>query len=66
MIRPRIGDFLYSETEFDVMLEDAATFIPHGAAGLVAGFLHADGTVDVEKTTRFSFIFSELLVLNLT
>ncbi len=52
MLRPRGGDFLYSDREFASMLDDATTFRDAGAAGLVFGCLSPDGTVDAERTTR--------------
>lgn len=51
MIRPRGGDFLYSETELAVMRADLETAKTLGADGLVLGVLRADGTVD-EQTTQ--------------
>lgn len=50
MIRPRGGDFLYSETEFTVMQADIEAAKTAGADGIVLGLLRADGTVDEEKT----------------
>lgn len=50
MVRPREGGFCYTETEYQVMLEDARLFLDHGADGIVFGFLHADGTVDAART----------------
>lgn len=49
MVRPREGGFCYTEAEFEVMLEDARVLVENGADGIVFGFLHADGTVDVER-----------------
>ena len=46
MLRPRSGDFLYSELEIDVILADLAALKAAGAAGFVFGALLADGTVD--------------------
>ena len=46
MVRPREGGFCYTDTEYQVMLADAALLLEHGADGIVFGFLHADGTVD--------------------
>lgn len=37
MIRPRTGDFLYSDDEMDVMLEDIRVFKECGVRGIVAG-----------------------------
>jgi len=46
IVRPRGGDFLYSEGEFDSMLEDVATLRAAGAAGVVVGCLTQDGAID--------------------
>ena len=53
MIRPRQGGFYYSETDFAVMLRDAALFARHGADALVTGFLGADGRVDLLRVKAF-------------
>jgi copper homeostasis protein len=49
MIRPRGGDFLYSDHEFDVMKEDITALISVGADGFVFGVLNCNGTLDVER-----------------
>lgn len=49
MVRPREGGFCYTDTEYEVMLADAAAFLENGADGIVFGFLHEDGTVDTER-----------------
>ncbi|KIM47501.1 hypothetical protein M413DRAFT_61704 [Hebeloma cylindrosporum] len=49
MIRPRVGDFLYSKGELGVMLEDIRAFKDLGnIRGFVVGALTKDGRVDVE------------------
>ncbi len=50
IIRPRGGDFLYADSEHEVMLEDIATAKSLGADGVVIGVLAADATVDVART----------------
>lgn len=48
MIRPRVGDFLYSSSELEVMLEDIRAFKALGGIrGFVIGVLTKDGRVDV-------------------
>lgn len=53
MIRPRGGDFCYSDLEFETMLNDARLFKDGGANALVFGILNADGTVDMERSAAF-------------
>jgi copper homeostasis protein len=53
MIRPRGGDFLYSDSELAVMRADIDTAKKMGASGIVLGVLRADGTVDTDRTRQF-------------
>lgn len=51
IIRPRGGDFYYSDIEFEVMKFDIEQAKRLGANGVVIGLLQPDGTVDVARTT---------------
>src|ERR1700722_12359717 len=62
MIRPRGGDFLYTDAEFASMQHDIRIAKKLGADGIVLGLLRADGTVDVERTRHLGEIADPLLV----
>lgn len=49
IIRPRGGDFLYSDYEFEVMKEDILAAGEAGADGVVFGILTPDGLVDRDR-----------------
>jgi len=51
IVRPRGGDFLYSEAEFATMLEDIRILREEGVSGVVIGCLTPDGRIDEERTT---------------
>ena len=52
MIRPRGGDFHYSDLEFEVMLRDVNVVRRLGANGVVLGLVNVDGTVDMRRTRQ--------------
>lgn len=49
IIRPRGGDFLYSDDEFEMMKTDIRLCKQLGCDGVVIGMLNADGTVDKKR-----------------
>ncbi|MDR1056621.1 MAG: copper homeostasis protein CutC [Prevotellaceae bacterium] len=51
IIRPRGGDFLYSDLEFEIMKRDILYAKAAGAKGIVTGLLKANSTVDIERTS---------------
>ena len=51
IIRPRGGDFLYTDREFQVMQNDLMACQQLGFKGAVIGLLNADGTIDIKRTS---------------
>lgn len=49
MIRPRGGDFLYTDNEYEVMKTDLKVFKDARADGFVFGFLEMDGAIDYSR-----------------
>ena len=62
LIRPRSGDFLYSDTEFSVMRRDIEIAGEAGADGIVTGILLSDGRIDVERTSLLAQYASPMSV----
>jgi copper homeostasis protein len=51
IIRPRGGDFLYTEEEFEIMVKDVKLCKQLGCDGVVIGLLNSDGTIDTARTS---------------
>ena len=52
IIRPRGGDFLYSDSEYDIMRRDIDICGEYGVDGIVIGILTQDGNIDIERTAK--------------
>ncbi len=52
IVRPRGGDFLYSDTEYHLIKEDIAQIKKLGANGIVIGFLIPTGEIDLQRTAE--------------
>lgn len=52
MVRPRAGDFCYSDEEFERMKAEIALFTSLGVNGIVLGILHADNSIDQERSAE--------------
>lgn len=62
MIRPRPGDFCYSDHEFDVMKKDIQIARQLGAHGVVLGVLTRDRTVDIPRTNALAALARPMAV----
>ena len=51
IIRPRGGDFLYTNDEYEIMLKDVKLCKEMGCDGIVIGLLNKDGTIDIKRTS---------------
>ncbi len=49
IIRPRGGDFFYSDAEFEIMKADVKICKGLGCDGVVIGMLNTDGTIDTKR-----------------
>ena len=63
IVRPRGGDFLYSDAEYRSMLADVEALRELGVAGVVVGCLNADGSID---ETRMAELTAAAGPLNVT
>lgn len=52
LLRPRFGDFLYTEHEFAILEREVAMFREAGADGVVIGCLTKDGDLDLTQMKR--------------
>ncbi len=50
LIRPRKGDFIYSNEEFELMKRDIIKFKEMGCKGIVSGVLNNDNSIDIKRT----------------
>lgn len=54
IIRPRGGDFVYSDHEFEVMKQDIITCAELGCEGVVFGILRKDGSIDTDRCSQLA------------
>lgn len=50
LIRPRPGDFLYSDLEFEIIKKDIEKCKELGVDGVVCGILLSNGDIDIDRT----------------
>ncbi len=54
LVRPREGDFLYSDEEYKMMQTEILHIKSMGFAGVVFGLLNADASIDEERTAALA------------
>ena len=50
LIRPREGDFIFSDEEFELMKRDIIKFKEMDCKGIVSGVLNNDNSIDIKRT----------------
>ena len=50
LIRPREGDFIYSDEEFESMKQDIVKFKEMDCKGIISGVLNDDNSIDIKRT----------------
>jgi copper homeostasis protein len=62
LVRPRLGNFVYSDDDLEIMKRDVAVAKELGADGVVLGALTSDGDVDADRLAAVIALASPLLV----
>ena len=62
LVRPRVGDFVYTDDEFEIMKRDIAVAKELGADGVVIGILTGEGEVDADRLAELHAVASPLHV----
>lgn len=62
LVRPRAGDFVYTDDEFEIMKRDIAVAKELGADGVVIGILTPDGEVDADRLAELHAIAAPMRV----
>jgi copper homeostasis protein len=59
LLRPRAGDFLYTDNEFEIIKADLEYCAQAGCDAIVTGILNADGTVDKLRNAQLVKLANE-------
>ena len=60
IIRPRGGDFLYTDLEYGIMVKDLEFCRENGADGVVFGILDSKGRIDMKRNARLVELAGEM------
>ena len=58
LIRPRGGDFIFTEEEFDIMIKSIHNFKNYNINGFVVGFLNENNKLDSNRLAQFQQNYS--------
>jgi copper homeostasis protein len=56
MVRPRAGNFVYTDMEFEEMQNSIRTFKDLNISGIVTGMLHEDHTLDIVRLRQLAIV----------
>lgn len=62
LVRPRVGDFVYTDDEFEIMKRDIAVAKELGVDGVVVGILTPEGELDVDRLAEIHAIAAPMQV----
>lgn len=62
LLRPRFGDFCYTDYEIDILNDEINTFKNLGADGIVIGCLNPDGELNIKAMQKFIYLADKLPV----
>lgn len=62
LVRPRVGDFVYTDDEFEIMKRDIAVAKELGVDGVVIGILTPEGEVDADRLAELHAIAAPMQV----
>lgn len=62
LVRPRVGDFVYTDDEFEIMKRDIAVAKELGVDGVVIGILTPEGEVDADRLAELHAVASPMQV----
>lgn len=60
LIRPRSGDFVYNDAEYNTIINDIHFCAKVGCNGVVVGILDKDGNIDTERNKRLADLAHQL------
>lgn len=62
LLRPRFGDFCYTQYEFEMLCEEVGMYRELGAEGVVFGMLLPDGSLDIRRMEKLMEAAEEMSV----